>query len=181
MVITIMTILFQIINNNVLSNPLSYHRETFVSQIYWQWITPSLVHANWSHWFLNIMNLYAIVFLFYEVWSVKKILLLFSLFSLLITLGVHFFLIHINSYVGMSGILYGLAVYGALWTFFKQKLVSILILIFILIKLIIPDIINNLMGLNDILEDLYILTEAHFYGAILGFGFYLFEKNIYKI
>ena len=79
-VITIVTILFQIINDSILSNPLSYHRDTFLSQIYWQLITPSLVHANWNHWFLNITNLYAIIFLCYEAWNIKKILGLF-LFS----------------------------------------------------------------------------------------------------
>ena len=106
----------------------------------------------------------------------KKILLLFSIFSLLITLSIHYYVTDINSYVGMSGILYGLATYGALWTFFKQKVVSFLVLIYILSKLIIPEYINHLMGVDKILNGLYIVTEAHFYGTTLGLGFYLFEK-----
>jgi len=181
MVITLMTILFQTVNNTLETEPLSYHRNIFFSQIYWQWITPSLVHANWNHWFLNIVNLFATIFIFYEAWSIKKILLLFTLFSLFISLGIHFFVLYINSYVGMSGILYGLTVYGALFTFFKQKLISILILIFITIKLIIPDVVNVFIGLEDILKGLYILTEAHVYGAILGLLFYLFEKIYYRL
>ena len=75
----------------------------------------------------------------------------------------------------MSGILYGLAVYGTLWTFFKQKIISFFILIYILSKLIIPQYINNLMGVNKILNEFHIVTEAHCYGAILGLGFYIIE------
>jgi len=174
-VTTIVSILFQVINDSLISTPLSYHRALFTSQIYWQWITSSLVHVNWNHWFLNIMNLYVILFIFHEAWSIKKILLLFFTFSLFITLCIHYCVTDINSYVGMSGILYGLTVYGALWTFPKQKTISFLILSYILIKLIFPKYINSLIGIDEIVHGFYIVTEAHIYGAILGLGFYFLE------
>ena len=174
MVITLMTIVFQLIYEKFPTEPLSYQRTYFLSKLYWQWLTPSLVHANWNHWLLNIVNFYGILIVFFQAWSFKKVLFLFSISSLFITLSLYICLPNLNSYVGMSGVLYTLIVYGGLYTFSKQKIVSGLILLYVLLKLWIPDIINNSIGINTMLNGLHILTEAHFYGAVVGVGGYVF-------
>jgi len=180
MVITVMTVLLQLINNNLVTELLSYHRDLFISQLYWQWLTPSFVHANWNHWFLNIMNFYAMGFIFYTAWSLKKIFWLFSISSFLITLGIYLFVPNINTYVGMSGVLYAFAVYGSLATFKEQKIVSVLVLTYVIAKLFFPYIVNDIIGINKILKGLYIVTEAHLYGAIVGLGFYTIKKRFYS-
>ena len=84
---------------------------------------------------------------------------------------------NISSYVGMSGVLYSLAIYGALQNLQYDRLVSIVILSFVLLKLFFGKSINHLMGVDIVLSDFKVISEAHWYGAGVGFLVYLYCKE----
>ena len=176
-VVIFTTALLQVFNN-YLNGFFSYHRVNFLQNIYFEWLTPSLVHFNWIHWFLNILNLVAIVILFYRVWNSKRFLTIFAISSAFIMINLYIFNPNINSYVGMSGVLYSLAIYGALQNLQYDKLVSIVVLLFILLKLFFADSVNNLIGEDIVLSSLKVIQEAHWYGAILGILIYFYYKIV---
>ena len=174
-VVILTTALLQVANNN-LNGLLSYHSVDFLQNIYFEWLTPSLVHFNWMHWFLNIINLVVIVVLFYRVLSSQKLLTIFAISSAFIMINLYIFNPNVSSYVGMSGVLYTLAIYGALKNLQNDKVVSIIVLLYVVIKLFFGETINHLMGVDIALSDFRVIREVHWYGAGVGLLIYLFCK-----
>lgn len=132
-------------------------------------ITPNLIHANWIHWFLNIINLVAIFLIYNRVWSAKKFLIFFTLASWFVTCCLYLFSIEVANYVGLSGVLYSIAVYSALAGFKEQKAISALLLVYVLSKLLFHDFINKITFTTDLLSGLNVVTDVHWYGALFGF------------
>jgi len=178
--ITLATIILQILNISFIENSLAYHRNLFWEQIPWQWISPSLIHLNWNHWLLNILNLYAAIILFSQVWSSKKLIYFFSLASLFILLSLHYFSTDIKEYAGMSGVLYAIITYGAVKSYTHQKIISLLLIGFIILKLFFDEKVNSFLGINNMLEDIYIVTDVHWYGVGFALLFLLFERIVLK-
>ena len=147
---------------------LAYHRETFYPAFWYQWITPSLVHVNWTHWLFNVLNLIALVIVFAPVWSAWKLLGIFAFSSLFILLCLYHCSSDVQSYVGMSGVLYALVVYSALLSLRTQPLVAGVVLIYVLLKLFAHDWINHIMGVDTALGDIRVITDVHWYGAMIG-------------
>jgi glycerol-3-phosphate acyltransferase PlsY len=78
----------------------------------------------------------------------------------------------------MSGVIYSLAVYGSLYNFHQQKLLSLAILFFVILKLSANESVNHLLGVDSILGGITIITDAHLYGAIVGFAFFVVQSVI---
>ena len=176
-VVVLATALLQVINSGLVGI-FSYHRADFLQNIYFEWLTPSLVHFNWMHWFFNIANLIAIVVLFYRVWSTKKLLTVFAISSAFIMINLYIFNVDVGSYVGMSGVLYALVIYGGLQNLEYDKLVSIIVLLYAVLKLFFGETVNHLMGVDVALSDLKVIREVHWYGAGIGILIFLFCKGM---
>ena len=180
------TFILQFINGY--TNIFYYNRDSFKKFFYYMWLTPSLVHINWMHWFLNILNFAAVIFLFSNIWSKKKILLLFALSSLFIMVCLYFFSKDIDYYAGMSGVLYSFAIYGVLKGYKEYKVVAVIIFIYILLKIFAHDFVNQLTFVDKMLDDFTIVTDVHIYGVIFGIAFFVLEyikdnffNNTYKL
>jgi len=173
------SIILQLLSTSL---PFAYTYDTFISyKGLWQWITSSLVHWNWMHWFLNISNLFILIFLFEDAWSSKKFIFLFSIFSFFIILSLYIYSSDIKYYVGMSGVLYGMAIYGALKTFFKQQIISTIVLIYIGMKLNIDKTVNHYMGVDILLGNMKVIEDVHWYGAISGLIYIILESLYIKL
>ncbi len=77
-------------------------------------------------------------------------------------------------------ILYALAVWASLISFDSEKIVSIIILLYVTAKLIAHDQINALMGVDTYLSDMTVVTDVHWYGALAGILYFLGEKFWYR-
>ena len=174
-VVILATALLQVVNSN-LNGLLSYHSVNFLQNIYFEWLTPSLVHFNWTHWFLNIINLVVIVMFFYRAWNTQNLLTIFAISSAFIMINLYIFNPDVSSYVGMSGVLYALAIYGALQNLQYDKVVSIIVLLYVVLKLFFGETINHLMGVDVALSDFRVIRQVHWYGAGVGILIYLFCK-----
>ncbi len=174
-VVILATALLQVVNG-YLNGVLSYHRADFLNHIYCEWLTPNLVHFSWMHWLLNILNLIAIVIIFNKVWSSKKLLTIFAISSAFIMINLYIFNPNIKSYVGMSGVLYALAIYGALQNLKYDKLISLAVLLYVLLKLFFGDTVNHFMGVDVALSGLKVVREVHWYGAMIGVLIYFYCK-----
>jgi len=171
--ILFISIILQFLN---FTSIFSYSYSDFLSyHILWQWITPSLVHYNWIHWFLNIANLFIMIFLFQDAWNSKKFVFLFSLFSFFIMLSLYMYSPDVKYYVGMSGVLYGIVLYGALKTVLSQKFISSVVLLYVMMKLFADKIVNHYMGVDVLLGDMIVIEDVHWYGAISGLIYFVCE------
>ena len=172
-VVILVTVLLQVANG-YLNGIFTYHRANFISHLYYEWLTPNLVHFNWMHWLLNILNLIAIIIIFNKVWSSKKLLTIFAISSAFIMINLYIFNPNIKSYVGMSGVLYALAVYAALQNLKYDKLISLAVLLYVLMKLLFGDTVNHFMGVDVALSGLKVVREVHWYGAVIGVLIYFY-------
>jgi len=145
----------------------AYNRELLKKEWY-VLLTPSLVHFNWMHWFLNILNLFALLIIFKGAFSPKKFIIFFILASTFITICLYIFNKNVYSYIGMSGVLYAMAIYGSLYCFNKRKAYSVVILIYLFFKLTAGETVNEIMFVDVLLQGMKILRVAHYYGAIFG-------------
>lgn len=171
-VVILATVLLQVANT-YFGGCLSYHRVDFLENIYYVWLTPSLVHFNWMHWFLNIINLVAIVVLFRRVWNTKRLLIVFAISSALIVINLYNFNPDVSSYVGMSGVLYALVVYGGLQNLRYDKIISTVVLVYAALKLFFGETVNHVMGVDVALSGLKVIREVHWYGAGIGILIYI--------
>ena len=161
------SLLFQIEQEIFHINTLAYHRTTFIAQ-WWQCVTANLVHANWMHWLLNILNFFALIILFGYALSGIELIIFYLLSSIFIICCIYLYSDQVTSYVGASGVLYSLAVYGGIVTFKYNKIVSSLVLIYVAVKIFAHNWINSIMGVDILLGNLHIITDAHLYGALFG-------------
>jgi len=167
LILFVISLLFQVEQDIFNINTLAYHRTTFLMQ-WWQCITANLVHANWIHWLLNILNFFALIILFGYALNGIELIIFFTFSSIFIICCIYLYSNPVTSYVGASGVLYSLAVYGSIVTFKYNKIVSSLVLIYVAIKLFAHNWINSIMGVDTLLGDLHIITDAHLYGIIFG-------------
>jgi len=171
------SLLFQWLNGIMVGEPLSYHRDIFWHALLWQGITPSLVHLNWGHWGLNMLNFYAIMLLFPSVWSGWQLLRFLLQGSFFILIMLYFFSPSVHQYAGFSGLLYALVVYAVIETYQKDRWLSLSVGIFILLKLLMDRQINHLLGVDEALSHIHVTVEVHWYGALWGINYLLI--NLY--
>jgi rhomboid family GlyGly-CTERM serine protease len=177
--VVVLSALLQLLNTSSLfQDSFSYSRDAVLDyRFIWQWLTSSLVHVGWMHWLLNILNLAAVIFLFQEAWTVPRFVLLFAASSLSIVVGLYVFSPDVAQCVGMSGVLYGLVIYGALRTFARQKFLSGVALLYVTGKLFADKTINHYMGVDLLLGNISVAVDAHWYGAIMGCVFAMFVPD----
>jgi len=179
MVIVLITIALQLLNSYVINSAFSYYRNDFLNKIYYLWITPNFVHLHWKHWFLNMLSFISTLLFFHNIWSIKELIGFFLGASLFIVSSLYLFSTNVNSYVGMSGILYGLVFYGAMKSLVSHKITSTLILSFIVLKLFFNQEINHLMGVDSFLNYSVVVTDVHWYGVVFA-CLYLMKSLIHN-
>ena len=119
--------------------------------------------------------------LFPRILEGKRLFLLFLFSSVGIMLCLYYLSSYVLYYAGMSGVLYSLAVYASLFALREKRalFVSIGVLTYVIVKLLAHDWINEIMGVSQALQDMPIVTEVHWYGAVLGVvSFFLSTKRL---
>lgn len=93
---------------------LAYHHEKVSDGQWWRFVTANLLHTNATHLLLNatgVVLLWALHGQYYKPLGYLGLVLLLGLAS---TLGIHFTSPELLIYVGLSGVLNGLFVWGAI-------------------------------------------------------------------
>jgi len=170
----VVTFVLQVVSSY--SDVFYYKRDSFIKYFYYMWLTPNLVHINWMHWFLNILNFIALIFLFEHIWSSKKIVLLFVLSSAFIMVCLYIFSTDIEFYVGMSGVLYAFAIYAAIAGLKEYRDLSFFVLLYLVLKVFAHDFINKITFVDEMLNSFIIVVDVHIYGIIFGLIFLIVEK-----
>jgi len=151
-----------------------FNRELVEQGEVWRLFSGHIVHLNWSHWALNMAGLAIVAFFFSSHASVKQWLAVIIVSAIMINAGLWFWLPGVRSYVGLSGVLHGLFLYGALREI-RFYPASGYVLTAVLIAKLIWEFFNGALPGSEEMTGGRVLTEAHMLGAIGGISVWLFE------
>jgi len=151
-----------------------FNRELVEQGEVWRLFTGHIVHLNWSHWALNMAGLAIVAFFFSSHASLKQWLSVIIVSACVINAGLWFWLPGVRSYVGLSGVLHGLFLYGALREI-RFYPASGYVLTAVLIAKLIWEFFNGALPGSEQMTGGRVLTEAHLLGAIGGIAVWLVE------
>ena len=134
---------------------------------YWLIFSGHVVHFNWMHWLLNMGGLLIVAFFFSSHASVKQWFAVMLVSMLFISAKIYFWVPDIRTYVGLSGILHGLFLYGALREI-RYYPTSGIVLLCVLIAKLAWEFFNGAMPGSEEMTGGKVLTESHLFGAIAG-------------
>ena len=144
-----------------------FDRELVEQGDVWLLFSGHIVHLNWSHWALNMAGLAIVAFFFSSHASLKQWLTVVLVSACVINIGLWWWMPEIRSYVGLSGVLHGLFLYGALREI-RFYPASGYVLSTVLIGKLVWEFFNGALPGSEDMTGGRVLTEAHLLGAIGG-------------
>lgn len=133
----------------------------------WLLLSGHIVHLNWSHWLLNMAGLAIVAFFFSAHATFKQWFIVIVVSSSVISAGIWWGMPELRYYVGLSGVLHGLFLYGALREI-RFYPVSGYVLTTVLIAKLVWEFFNGALPGSEDMAGGRVLTEAHLLGAIGG-------------
>ena len=146
---------------------MAYDRAAVNSGEIWRFLTPNFVHLGLWHTLLNLLGLWITMLLFINLLKTTDWLIWFALLFVGNIIGLHFWVPHLEHYVGMSGALYGLIAAAAVAELRLGVKLSGLLLIIVGAKIFAPQIFGIESSYNDWLGG-NVIEEAHLIGFIEG-------------
>lgn len=140
----------------------------------WLLLSGHVAHLNWSHWLLNMAGLAIVAFFFSSHAVFKQWLMVIVVSASVISAGIWWGIPDIQYYVGLSGVLHGLFLYGAIREIRYYPTSGYVLLTVLLAKLMWEFFNGALPGSEDMAGG-RVLTEAHLLGAIGGILVWLVE------
>lgn len=150
-----------------LVHAFQFDRELVDQGHWWLLLSGNLVHLNWSHFMLNMAGL-LLVALFFSVYGSLVDWLFVLLFTSLVTgLCLYLFLPELKWYVGLSGVLHGLFIYGAMreiryYPFSGYALVALFA------GKLVWEFMNGALPGSEEMTGGHVVVESHLYGALAG-------------
>jgi rhomboid family GlyGly-CTERM serine protease len=150
-----------------LVSTLQFDRGLIEQGDYWLLLTGPRVHLNWVHWGLNMTGL-LIVAVFFSLYGNLLDWLFVLLFSaIVISLGLYWLHPELVWYVGLSGVLHGLFLYGAIREI-RFYPFSGYVLVLLLCGKLFWEYMNGALPGSEEMTGGRVLVEAHLYGALAG-------------
>ncbi|WP_338401521.1 rhombosortase [Neptunicella marina] len=143
----------------------TYDRIAISDGQWWRLLSANLLHTNLNHLLLNLAGLFLICALHKQHYQPLLFLILFCWISLVCTTGLYFFDTDLRWYVGLSGTLHGLMVWGA-WRDIQSGMRSGWLLLLGTLGKIAYE---QTMGANADIATLInaeVATNAHLFGAV---------------
>lgn len=133
----------------------------------WRLFSGHLLHLGWLHLALNLAGFGLIIALFWHYWTAINFLLVFMLSLVAVDIGLWWFSPEVHWYVGLSGILHGLLIAGAVFSFHQERLFSIAVMAIVIGKLGWEQITRTSAGTEKLIGG-HVLFDAHLYGFTGG-------------
>ncbi|NRA60993.1 MAG: rhombosortase [Psychrobium sp.] len=148
-----------------LLDTLEYNRSLITQGEWWRLITGNLLHTNAWHLLFNLLGLAMLAHLFGRYFTPTSFVLFSLLNSLLVGILLYFFTPDIEYYVGLSGYLHGVFVFGCLAEVKRGIKFSYLLLIGVGLKIAYENYFGSNQQMVDLIEA-SVATDAHLYGAL---------------
>lgn len=149
---------------------LRYDRDLIEAGEFWRLFSANFVHLSSNHMLMNLSVFVLASLLFRPNTGTLMWLCTIVILSLAVGLGLYFFDEQVVRYVGFSGVLYGLFVYGLLISLKDNPWLYLLCLIFVVYKVIAQQGPNY--NPQDVIEFIggNVIASAHLYGLLIGLG-----------
>lgn len=161
------------------SNYLAFERSHIESFELWRLISGHILHTNAAHLGLNLLGFALLWALHGDYYTPKKIASFLVLSSVFTSAAIYFFSAQIIWYVGLSGVLHGLFVWGACFDIVKKERTGWLLLIGIAIKIAYEQLGGSTTDIAELIGA-SVAVDAHLYGALsglfLGAGYVVIER-----
>lgn len=159
-----------------LQSTLRYEREAILSLQWWRLLTGNFVHLGMTHLVLNLIGLVLIFGLFRTAFTNAAWLAVIFVCCMSVGFGLLWFQPQVHWYVGLSGMLHGMFVAGALALRHSQPRWSALCLAVLAIKIAIEQIVGDPWG-TAALTGGPVVSSAHLYGALGGLAGTLWSRH----
>jgi len=153
--------------NNSFSDIFVYQRNLVMQGEVWRVLSGHFFHTNGFHFLLNGAAVVMLWALHGQFYTIKKYLIVFWVTAVICAVGIHWFSLNIDQYVGLSGILHGLFIWGAIEDIKAKEQTGYLLLIGVILKIAHEQYygasadVAELIGAN-------VAINAHLWGAIGG-------------
>ncbi|MBO1254855.1 rhombosortase [Alteromonas sp. 5E99-2] len=144
-----------------------YDKHALLNGEIWRSVTGHLFHSNFNHLVLNIGGLFLLWGLHGEKYKNSRLLFLFLFISVFISTCMLFFTTDITRYVGLSGVLHGMFVWGACDDIRKGYKTGYLMIIGSLIKVASEQWNGPDPELGKTINAT-VAIDAHLYGVLAG-------------
>jgi rhomboid family GlyGly-CTERM serine protease len=142
-----------------------YNRDLINDHQFWRLLTSNFLHTNSYHLFMNLLALILLMKLHIKNFTFLSYTIVFLFCSVGTTLGIYLFAEDIKLYVGLSGVLHGVFVYGVYLDIKKGFKYSWVLMLLVWLKIL----YEQFFGANEALSELInsrVAIEAHLYGAV---------------
>ncbi len=146
---------------------LGYDRILIEQQQYWRLLTGNLLHTNLNHLLLNGAGLILLWALHGEYYRSITYLTLFSFCAVICTGGLYLYATDMIWYVGLSGVLHGLLVWGACVDIQHKMKSGWVLLLAVWLKIGYEQIVGPNAEVAQLINA-NIATDAHLFGACGG-------------
>jgi rhomboid family GlyGly-CTERM serine protease len=170
-VITIIAIVVYIFDEQ-LSEILIYDRDAIAQGQLWRLFTGHLLHSNAYHFVMNVAGLLLLWIIHGHFYTPKNTAFLFLISSLFISIALYYFSPDMQRYVGLSGILHTLFIFGVMLEVRQKDKVAYFLFIGVWLK----TANEQLFGANEelaLLIKAQVAVDAHLWGTVIGFIFTL--------
>jgi rhomboid family GlyGly-CTERM serine protease len=145
---------------------------------WWRLITAHFLHTNAMHLLLNLAALWLLYGLHHRFYQVKQQLVLWFCCSLGVSLGLYVFQPSLIQYVGLSGILHGIFIWGALHDIRVNDKTGYLLLFGVLAKLAHEQFFGASESVSELIQA-SVAINAHLFGALTGIIFYVSSRFLH--
>lgn len=157
-------IIFQI---SGLQEALRFSRPDIEAGQWWRLLTGNLVHLGYPHLFLNLAGLAVITALLAPAMRAWQWILT-GVFSMTgVGVGLWVFDLQLQWYVGLSGVLYGLLLGGAIAEFRHQRLIAMILASYTIGKIVWEQLYGAVESSEKIAGG-NVIVNAHLYGMVSG-------------
>ncbi|MFT5852626.1 MAG: rhomboid family GlyGly-CTERM serine protease [Colwellia sp.] len=149
---------------------LVYHRGLITQGEIWRLLSGHLLHTNGYHLLLNLAALFMLWVLHGRFYSIKNYTTLFLCCSVTTSVGIYYFDPTLIQYVGLSGVLHGVFVFGALMDINAKDKTGYLLFLGVWLKIAHEQFYGASTDVSNLIEA-SVAVNAHLWGALGGLLF----------
>ncbi len=146
---------------------LRYERAAIADGEYWRLLSGHFVHLGYAHLALNLVGLLLVWLLVGRLYNTRRWLLVTAIAIVVMDAGFWFLDADLRWYVGLSGLLHGLLLAGAIAGIRSLPAESLVICAVVVAKLAYEQIAGPLPGSESVAGGA-VVVNAHLYGAVGG-------------
>ena len=166
--------------NALISEFLVYQRDAINNGQLWRLFTGHFFHTNGFHLILNLCALVLLWALHGQFYSKANYLVLFIVSAISCSIGLYYFSPDLYQYVGLSGVLHGVFIFGALSDIKHKDKTGYLLFLGVWLKILHEQIYGASSDVVNLIEA-NVAIDAHLWGAIGGLLFFLCHYSVNEL